>query len=712
MEKRRWNRRPVWDALLSVVILGACGVLLGADFVWDDDTGNHLWSDELNWHADSGVPGGSDYAVFNGPIGATCIVDTSAVAQRLYVTNSVGTVEIQVLGENTVLRADSLYVGQGVAGMSTARFTGNGTLQLGSDTTWGNLYVGCHILSKPWTTGGSLTVSGLVVNLPKQRVITVAQSANNTGWLTGRLDLAHAMIVSQAITNSLRIVPESDNTSYGLRFDANYVGAGSEGTIRLPVSLTNIYVDGSMAIGRTAIPSVREYPTIDLGLNHGLRNITATYGAVIGDANFAYSDGSATVTGFPANVDLTFGKDGSDTTFSFGAGTSRTFKNDWQLTGRFESHLHTLRVGQPGGANVTYPDATLDISRPRELVGSITSTQVKLTELTLGYTYRGRGTLKLPGTIEAIELGSLYLGAPRILAPDCSIIDLGSNSPLSVLSMDTMCFIADGRFIHHDDLGTYEGLPRSATVTIGDWGAARGKLILANGYNKPYTTVLAGMGGFIAWLDEFSIGESTYSSGDRYAMTGVLDLRQCTNLLMDVDGAVNLGLNKGGVGCAYLANGTVTATELNVGAQSVAADMNVEGYLWLSNVVFAVDNAVTLGDAQDTGSHGLVTNLVCGTSSGIDLQTDALAITNGGRMFLKFFAPAVPNGIYWGLRLKGDARALLTAYTNASPALLSWDASALGPRLTRRFGIHYDGADDQTYVGLFPLPGGTIISVR
>jgi len=701
--------------IVYTLTVGLLFVLGGAahavTFFWDDTSGDHLWTNEQNWTADSGYPSSAanDYAVYDDRHVGVCTVDTDVAVQRLYVTNTTGRFETEINNGVTLTARDYLIVSFNNY-ISDVLITGGGTLQLGRGTDEGRLYVGYRSTSSVYPYG-RMTVSGAVVNAENLYQLSVAYNFASHASCTGYLDLAHATIRSGSATNMLKITSGS-RTLGGLRV-CEY--GNNQGTLLLPSTLTNITVDGPLQLGSTYAAGGR-YSKIDLGTDPQLERLAVKGNLTILHGDIEYRDGATSVTGFPANVDLVIGAPGAPVTFGLAAVSSGSPANSWRGFRRFESYLSLLTIGSPGGSNVGNPVGELDLTATNtiELVGSITASRVSITEARLGFTYRGQGKLKLPPSITNMVFSNLYLGAARggSTAPDYSFIDLGTNSQLRSLIVSNTLQIGKGRFVYHDGSGTYTGLPGNVTVRIGMSATDRGQLVLGQfyGYPGPYS-VLNGIGSFEAYLDQCTIGENVHTGYENWPCTGVLDLRECTNLVLDVDGAMNLGHSGGGVGYAYLANGQAVVGNLNVGATGREANQNVEGYFWLSNVVMTVSNAVALGDPLDAPSDGIVTNIIAGSSCGIDLQTDSLTITNGGRMVLKFVAdPLLDEGYYWGLKVAGDAQSLLQAYTNVSPALLSWDTSGLSPSKLSRFGIHYDTTGDVTYVGLRPPPPhGTII---
>lgn len=83
-----------------------------------------------------------------------------------------------------------------------------------------------------------------------------------------------------------------------------------------------------------------------------------------------------------------------------------------------------------------------------------------------------------------------------------------------------------------------------------------------------------------------------------------------------------------------------------------------------------------------------------------------------GEVKLNFLSdPASPNEFpYWGLRVGGNQIEELSALTS-SPVRLQWDTGGLSPASLERFGIHYDGGADRTYIGVAP-PQGTLIMLK
>lgn len=247
-------------------------------------------------------------------------------------------------------------------------------------------------------------------------------------------------------------------------------------------------------------------------------------------------------------------------------------------------------------------------------------------------------------------------------------------------------------------------LPTNLTVRIGQSASSRGhvKIGIAQSYYLVGDgQIVAATGGtFTAWLNYLDVGVNT--EGDYYPPssitalgTGTLDLRNMDRVTMNV---VTARLGQCGAATVYLPSGTVTADVVRVGTSGGSSLLD------LRRTRFTVTSLFTNGPVGTIRTH------VYDSSCGIDV-TNATAgsfgLSTGGVCDLVFEQTPGSAADCWGLRLAGDHRTLLAAYTN--DGRITWNIAAVAPSAKERFGIYYKNAS--TWIG-FPPTRGTVFVVR
>jgi hypothetical protein len=231
-------------------------------------------------------------------------------------------------------------------------------------------------------------------------------------------------------------------------------------------------------------------------------------------------------------------------------------------------------------------------------------------------------------------------------------------------------------------------LPAGVDMLIGTQ-EARGRLRMGtDAWASVNSKLIAGSGGdFIAYVEDVQIGGTTFGG----TSTVTLDMTAVENFLLDCTGTVAIpggrtDKSRYNVQVKF-PQGTAAASELKVG---VPENDNSSATLDLNGTVFAVGNSAAIG------VNGTINTNVSGTSCGLDLVAAAkLTVADGGLMNIVFKRPkGGGQGIYRGLRWKGDHAAELQALTAGETPKLTWDDTALGAKAT------IFSAGGYTYVGV------------
>jgi hypothetical protein len=260
-----------------------------------------------------------------------------------------------------------------------------------------------------------------------------------------------------------------------------------------------------------------------------------------------------------------------------------------------------------------------------------------------------------------------------------------------------------GQFQYGAGGNTVTGTPAGLRVCVGS-AAARASVFDVGDtyYIGSVCRFGSGVADFKAYVGNVTVGRSW---GGNHHTLSVVDLRDTTNLVFDVEETVSIGGAASSSGYVYLFGGAA-------GGRACASNLYIStpwadgALLVLSNVQFAVSNEVAIN------SPGWLTNYVNGVASGIDLQSTNLSISAAGGMHLRFLQDPPGQALAcWGLRLKGDARAQLNALTT-TPAKVTYDISGLSPKYQQKFGVHYDARRDRTLLGIPAVLQGTILAIR
>ncbi|NLL84117.1 MAG: hypothetical protein GX230_07760, partial [Lentisphaerae bacterium] len=215
---------------------------------------------------------------------------------------------------------------------------------------------------------------------------------------------------------------------------------------------------------------------------------------------------------------------------------------------------------------------------------------------------------------------------------------------------------------------------------------------------------LSARGSFEAWLESMVVGRRSLVTAGAEGYT-VLDLSGVTNGLLDVAGAVLIGvgpeaLGSDGKATVSLTSCSAAAASLTVGA---ITNNNAYGHLVMTGSTFRVSGSVVLGPGK-TDAEGVIQTTVDGLPCGLDLAEEAQLQVNNGRIEIDFDEPLLEHrGHYWGLRWAGDHVSELESL--AAEGKLVWD----GTRLPRRVKIFSNR--QFSFVGM-EAPRSTLIMLR
>lgn len=703
--------------LFACILTGAASGLQAATYIWND-AGNHLWTNALNWSPTT-KPTGADTASFNETKVGPVIVDAAAAASVIYWTNKFGGRYNVTINPGATLAPTNAYVCY-QAYTSSVVIGGGGTFQVGGSAA-SVFYVGYRLYNSQNSvpTDGRMTVSNVLFNMNKLGIFGAGYNYDNSSQSTyGEVDLTQATIVTDNVqTNRFKV---TDTLFVGYQF--------AFGLLRLPPAVTNIEAS-TIHIGPRN-QSGTSLATLNLGESPQLQTLVATNSLWVYRGQIVWSESGTTKTGMPPNVSITVGTPGSPGTLALGYTKGSVAEVRWKNFKGLETYIANLFLGRnQSGVGPSIGELDLQSTNTTRLLGSISDVAMNIPNVVIGgpdvgVDFSQQGILKLPRTIASITVSNLFLGAFGN-SPLNSEINLGSNSLLTAFTVSNVFQIGCGNILHTDASGSSRtGFPGNVQFKVGVSQSQRGKLIvrktlvsygmvgLANG------TRIDGINKFQAYLDEVVVGVASGNSAG-LSHYGFLDLRSCTNLLLDVDGTMNIGgvgskigaNGPTGHGFVYLPAGTASIGNVNVGG--ARDSIYGEGELWLSNTVIVVSNSVLIGQT------GLVTNQVNGLSSGLDLSSTNISLVASnatsanmyGRLFVNFRADPI-NAFkpYWGLKIKGNEIAFVQGLTNSLNVKVI--NTGLSPANQAKLGVYYNTAGDYTYLGVSPLVSGSLLLIR
>ena len=694
--------------LISTIKLGArqwVGVALGlaclADSAvgttWTNSAGDLNWSTAANWS--SGVPGPGDSVVFNANATGINIVDSDRTVNRIdYVSfiNGTGVYETRIGSGITLTVQSALYIGfddiHGFSPTGQVDVTGSGTLRVG-----GTMYVGGRSSGAGYPSG-TLRLNGVRFLADNLNILRIGPNDHQGNTATGVLDLSLASgVQSGSAVNSLVV---NNNLEVGY-----WNGVGS---LILPPTVTNISC-GFLGMGIDYQGySDRSYGLIDLGTNPALVSLNIAGDAMIPRGRFIYNDGTSGKTGFPPNVSVRIGSSSAPSSLRLASAYATQTDVRWGGFRRFEAWLRQLYLGYASNSQIQYGELDLTDTNTIELTGSFTSGRMSVGDVRLGsQDSTGSGRLKLPSSMTNITVGTLYLGYAGTVSvsPDYSVIDLGSNSALRELVISNEFRMGRGQFQYVDAIGNpVISTPTGLSVRIGSPAVRASTFYIGDDVIQGSQTRFgSGVKDFSMYVTNANVARGY---GGNHWSLGQLDLSQATNLVFDVQNTFQISTADESYGYVTLAGGAAggrgSASNLFISNPSHAW----AAHLVLSNVQFAVSNQMAIR------SPGRLTNYVSGVASGIDLQTTNLTIVDGCNMHVVFQSDTQTKpGDYWGLRIKGDAIAQMSALTT-TPAKVTYDISGLSVKKQNKFGIFYNEKADQTILGLLEEFQGVVYSIR
>jgi hypothetical protein len=669
----------------------------GAVYVWDNSSADNEWTNALNWTADSGFPGSADTATFNDTMIGTCRISSNITVSILLITNNGGAVNF-VIPPGVTFAPISYRQNYWVAKSNMVTMTGGGAFAPTGTMYLAFLSAGAGV---GHTAVANMIISNLTFDSSSLANLYVAYNSWSIGTMTASMDLTNATLVYKGASNMLR-------TSGDLLIGTTYNALS--GTLLLPGSVTNIDVGGTFQMGGyNGIGSI-----LDFGVNPAIKSISVSNSFILRKAQFVYNQSGSTVTGFPNQVALTVGNPNSYSAFYAGwyyANYAPVYLTNFSS---FNGWIKDLRVCEidNNGAGTCY--ATLDLSENSvtNLQGTITPTNMAVTNIIVGGISAGNfyGTLYLPSTLTNIWCNSFDFGRAGALRTGDNTIFLGTNSgPITFTAASTF-YSGLGNFKYLTGGGTVTntGFPPHSKLRI---GSPANRAIMKLGYISNQGTSCRfgdGLSDIAMYATNVTIGSGGWAN---HWHTAVTDFRAATQFVWDVRGDISMGQGIADYVYTYLpANGAVACSNLFMGQTGNATYPGWRALLVLSNTVFTVDTAVSLGETA------IITNYVNGMASGLDIGTTNLDIqdpsptyTDYGRMVIRFESdPIDPTVTYWGLRMKGNALDLIAGLTSAAPQRLSWTTTGLSVPFLNRFGVYYDPALDVTYVGIpktYAFPG-------
>ncbi len=374
--------------------------------------------------------------------------------------------------------------------------------------------------------------------------------------------------------------------------------------------------------------------------------------------------------------------------------------------GSFTGWLQNVRVDHfvegdhTGGA--VY--GTLDLSGTSVTTDGVANQFRTNGDLTIGVGNFQHGTLKLPSSLTALDVGgNLYIGwkpaNSNWKGPYSGMLDVGTTSNSLNTTVTGNFSLDQGHFGYNAGAAGYL-LP--GTFSVGTAGAPSVMTIAHSQFDASVPTsqiVMPAGSTFSGHLSSLTVGR--YNAPHTVDLTGILDLRDATLAHLSA-GSVEIG-TLGTVdgnrpsriyGRVYLPVGAVTANSLQLGEDYV--NTQARGELTLFGTQVTVADSVTV-------NRGVIDVHVGNTSAGIDLLSSDAAdfvLGSNGSMVIHFEEDPVEPFLF-GLRMAGDQVAFLEGL--AAAGRLSWDAAGMSPNYAAKLGIYAYGGT--THVGLIPEPG-------
>ena len=736
MSRHLSSRTAHWRAgMLACAILA--GTLTHAQVEWTGAGADDSWGTADNWATLTVPPTPYTGRILftTNDLGNTSQLEAdrtitgtaSGISQGLHVnlTGATGDAghNLDLNDKTLTLNGGSLQVGYNAS--NSVMLIHNGTLNLGGPLAT-DLFVGVGNVPSGFFPGSALTIDTATLDTAKAGTMAIGRSINGSRSWQGLLDLRGATIRAGERPDTLAL-------SGDLLVGTGYASQSSPrtiGQVLFPAALKSIEArDFFVGYDRN------NTGIIDFGTTSQLTNLTVR-------RNFYLSCGAGSgesyLQNMPTNVNITVGTANAP-------GVVWLAQHDgWDainhITGklsvvsaRFTAHLSDLSIGRHKGSNQGNPHGILDVQQAVVRIGSSADHMIQVPLLMIGsrlFSVANQGSasvdglFKIPAAVTNLTCGSLYLGNG---ANGRGVLDIGKNSQLRTLTITNGLYMGGGeaRIGHESETGWLEYLPIGIAVTLGQPGApvpvhiGRRPAGQYPHYAETYSAIarlVLTNGSLSASISELSVGAKEDSTK---SVLGVLDLREATVPAFTVYGSAFIGAETNQI------YGTTPAT---------SANQNGKGYVHLRDAVGEIKSSLYLGDthatsfglldldrttltvhnALDINTTGLLSNQVYGVASGIDLTsaaTNTLRIAAGGRLHLVFREdPVDRREACWGLRLRGDQRDLLQELVS-EPARLTWDTADLSAENGRRIGIHYDPVRDITLVGL-DRTRGTVVLVR
>jgi len=416
-------------------------------------------------------------------------------------------------------------------------------------------------------------------------------------------------------------------------------------------------------IGGLKVQNNQGIHSIDLGGNHLTISGKLAVGASVATSNLHFCGPGTLQLGTadsPADLDIGCGGRDSRGHLSFEKGPT------------LEAYLNNLQIGSGTGEAVGFGELDL---RGVEVAG---------------------GTLAMDGLF--LGIGDGHGGQQRYGA---IIIDGTTN--IRALAVKKDANLGRGDVQAHGYIGDPDNdwkLPAEMNLRFGT--DAHNRCYMSLGDTRNYRSsgrIIASSGGtFEGWFSKLIVGRQRTKWAKGHTATGILDLRNMTNCTLDAETLLigildNESNDWHAIGRVYLPPGSGRVRAATIGADGAGS----EGLLHLDGTKLEITDSMVLK------GEGKVTTNVNGISCGLDLSADAtLTVADGGLIKIVFKRPKPGReGVYWGLRWKGDHVAELQSLAAGETPRLTWDDTSLGAEATRVF---TDGG--YTYVGLKLPPAG------
>ena len=380
-----------------------------AGLFWDNQTGNDLWTDPLNWSTDT-LPGVADNVLINIVEGEGVFINTGIQS-----INSLVSDEDIIINGGTLTIANSsqlnggLTIGPGgtsvlngtgdvtVSGLTS--WTGNGSTIGGSGTLFANAGVdidfagGTRNLDRTlqmsgtstWTTafGGALNGTGQVVNLGTLNATNPTTFNVNTGF-----DNTVGTINKSAGVGGLRFAGAFNNDNQ-VTVDAGAVDLANTGTH------TGVFTVNAGGTLQTSAGTV----TMSGATVSGAGTVLATAGTLVVDGASTYNVGDTQINGgtitFNTNVDtttLTIGPGGTSVLNGTGDVTVSGLTS-WTGNGSTIGGSGTLFAN--AGVDIDFAGGTRNLDRTLQMSGTSTWTTA------FGGALNGTGQVVNLGTLNA-----------------------------------------------------------------------------------------------------------------------------------------------------------------------------------------------------------------------------------------------------------------------------------------------------------------------